>query len=288
VTWVASTRTFRALDLAFDIRTTDAELARFLDGAFANLPEAGPADPARVRFGIAEVRDGDETRHRLYRRGRIVEAWEDPGVALARLMSLINAGVRAAGRDRLFLHAAVVGDVEGTTLLTGGSHAGKTTLAAVLVEGGLRYGSDELLAIDPSTGARDTFRRPMTLRLDSHGLLECGSVAPPPGLERYASTTWLVTARELGSGDLDPVPPVRTVAFPSYLPASTTAWEPLSRPEALARLQRESWHLLRHGRRGFRALVDLVAGAERLGVLRHSDARDAARALQEGRSGPRT
>jgi hypothetical protein len=281
VTWAAETRTFRALDLVFDVRTTDVELASFLDGAFGNLPEADPGDPGRVRFGLAEVRDGDATLHRLYRRGRAVEAWEDAGVALARLTSLINAGVRRAGPHRLFLHAAVVGDGEGTTLLTGGSHAGKTTLAAVLVDGGLAYGSDEMLAIEPGTGALDAFRRPMTLRLESHGLFEGGPVGPRPGLERYASMTWLVTATDLGSIDLDPVPPVRTVVFPTYLPASTTSWEPLTRPEALARLQRESWHLLRHGRGGFRALVDLVAGAQHLGTLRYPDAREAARALDD-------
>jgi hypothetical protein len=284
VAWEASTRTFRALDLVFDIRTTDPELARFLDHAFGTLPEVDPADPAHVRFGIAEVRDTDGvTRHRLYRRGRVLARYDDPGEALPRLFSLINAGVRAAGRHRLFLHAAVVGDEGNSLLLTGSSHAGKSTLAAALVAGGAAYGTDELLALDPDTGARDCFRRPMTLRLASHPLLDGAAIPPPRGLERYASIMWPVRAADLhpAGRELDPVPPVGAVVFPEYLPACTLDWEAISRAEALARLQRESWHLLRHGRRGFQVLVSLVEGTRHVGVLRYPDARTAAAALHD-------
>jgi hypothetical protein len=284
VAWEASTRTFRALDLVFDIRTTDPELARFLDHAFGTLPEADPADPARVRFGLAAVRETDGvTRHRLYRRGRVVARYDDPGEALPRLFSLINAGVRAAGRHRLFLHTSLVGDAHRSTLLVGESHAGKTTLGAVLVAGGASYGTDEMIGLDPSTGAMDCFRRPLTIRPASHALLGDGLEPPPWPLGRYFSRTLPIAATDLGATIPDPPPRVSAVVFPEYRPGSVSEWEPLVRAATLARLQQESWHLLRHGRRAFRLLVDLVVGAEACGVLRYPDAREAATLL--GREG---
>jgi hypothetical protein len=284
VRWAAATRTFQALDLVMDIRTTDPHLATFLDHAYSTLPEADPADPARVRFGLACVPGGgtEADRYRLYRRDRFVREVAGPSFALSRLLSLVNAAVvRATSRRRLLLHAGLVGDAGGSVLLAGRSMSGKSTLSALLASQGVCYVTDEMVAIDPATGAIDGFRRPLILRPAGLMALE-GRVPPPPrGLRAYLEVSRPVAAVDLGATSLDPVPPVRAVVLPEFGILGPASWDPLTRAETLARLQRGTWHLLAHGRLGFRTLVDLVARAERFGVLRYSDAGDGAALIRE-------
>jgi hypothetical protein len=285
VRWVAATRTFRALDLVFDIRTTDAPLAAFLDHAFGTLPEADPGDPGRVRFGIAAVPDPHPgvpgPRHRLYRRGRAVDEVADAGQALSRLLSLVNdAVVRASGRRRVLVHAALVADAHASTVLAGPSGSGKSTLSALLVAGGARHGTDEVLAVDPATGAIDCFRRPVVLK--PVVLVTLATSLPPldDEVRTYLSMNRPVPVVDLGTAGPDPMPAVRSVVFPEYRRQGPASWEDLSRAESLARLHRSSWYPKVHGRHGFRALAGVVGGAARCGVLRYSDAEEAVALLR--------
>jgi hypothetical protein len=277
VRWIAETRTFRALDLVFDVRTTDVQLATFLDRAFGSLPTTDASDPGRVRFGIASTPTADvPTRHRVYRRGRIAAEAVGPSQALARLLSAINgAVVRASGERRVLLHAALVADDRGSTLVVGRSGAGKTTLTALLLKAGAHYLTDEVVAVDVRTGEVDGFRRPLVVKPFSVWAVEQESPRPA-GLERYLGASRVVPVADLGAGTIDEVPPVRRVVLPRYEDRTPAAMTSTSRAQMLAQLPTHSWHLRRHGRAGFRALARLVERTGSCVELTYGDVRDAA------------
>lgn len=68
--------------------------------------------------------------------------------------------------DRVFVHAAVVACGDRALLLPGPSFAGKSTLAAALLDTGLGYLSDEYAVLD-AAGSVYAYPRPLTTRTDA-------------------------------------------------------------------------------------------------------------------------
>jgi hypothetical protein len=95
------------------------------------------------------------------------------GVRLARTMVLeealdlleldLHLSVATRARQRLFVHAGVVGWKGQAILVPGYSFSGKSTLVAALVRAGARYYSDEYAVLDAS-GRVHAFPKPLILR----------------------------------------------------------------------------------------------------------------------------
>ena len=135
------------------------------------------------------------------------DIWEDAGITvtqddrtmvdrvqLGAAVNMLIAGITVlailAERHALVLHAAAVIDDASAIILGGGSGAGKTSTTVELVAGGLAFLTDEMVELDPATGAVRGLARPI-------------------GLEGPART-WRPELRPMwASGDLDrwPVPP---------------------------------------------------------------------------------
>src|SRR5919106_4168001 len=128
--------------------------------------------------------------------GRVIRRCVDPAVAAATVVWRLNI-IAGEATEQVLLHAAAVAGPEGgAVLLPGGTGAGKSTLAAASVGGGLTYVTDELVAVDRGTGLVKPYAKP--LGLDG---------------ER------LVPASSLGAVATQPVTPSALV-FPPYAPGA--------------------------------------------------------------------
>ena len=117
-----------------------------------------------------------------------------PGTELEPLLLAAVTRAVLARTPLLVIHAAVVAAPDGLVVIPGASGHGKTTLAAALVRRGWGYVSDEVLAVDRTTGAVTPFARPLSLSPDSWSALGLDPLrCPAPGAEG------LVAPAELGS-----------------------------------------------------------------------------------------
>jgi hypothetical protein len=111
---------------------------------------------------IGEGKHGAE-EHRLYHGNRLVRQRDDVDWLLIALESELQMEIAEHARDRIFLHAGVVGWKGKALLLPGRSMAGKSTLVEALVRAGATYCSDEYAVLDQA-GQVHPYARPLSLR----------------------------------------------------------------------------------------------------------------------------
>ena len=177
------------------------------------------------------------------------------------LQADIQLHVAEMARNRLFVHAGVVGWGERAIVMPGRSFAGKTTLVAALLGAGATYYSDEYAAFD-ARGRVHPFAKPLALRDESGSRL-----AEQPGPLPAA-----VTGQE-------PVP-VSLVALSEYRDGAT--WTPRALPpgRAVLGMLANTLAARRRPNVAFTTLRQVVAGAEVIQSSR-GEAEAAARLLLE-------
>jgi hypothetical protein len=119
--------------------------------AWYSLMSGGPSPSARGVY------------HQLYcGQEKLAEAMD-----LAQVLHVLDSDMRLrialATREKLFVHAGVVGWQGRAILLPGRSWSGKTTFVAALVKAGAMYYSDEYAVLDPH-GLVYPYARPLSLR----------------------------------------------------------------------------------------------------------------------------
>jgi hypothetical protein len=134
-------RRFAALGTVVELQATDAETRATLSAMTGTYSQTGAEPDLCYRFAAA---DG----WRLWRNREEVclceHALDMPPMFEVDLhRQLLQRSV-----DRWLLHAGAVADERGAVLLAGDSGAGKTTLTLAMTAAGMRYLSDELVAID--------------------------------------------------------------------------------------------------------------------------------------------
>ncbi len=106
-------------------------------------------------------------QERVGRSGTAEECWSaipGPDHSLAEhLVGVLNRTGLDHDVERLHLHSALV-DIGGAGILCGPSGAGKTTIAAGLVERGCRYLTDETVPISAGSATIETYPKPLTLK----------------------------------------------------------------------------------------------------------------------------
>jgi hypothetical protein len=120
--------------------------------------------------------------------------------------SMLRVAVAERARDRVFMHAGVVGWKGKAIILPANSFQGKSTLVAELVRNGAVYYTDDYAIFDEQ-GLVHPFARPLSLRKSDPGL-------PPDE----------VTAEELGGTRGDAPIPVGMVMLTGYRPKAK--WRP--------------------------------------------------------------
>jgi hypothetical protein len=151
------------------LRATTAEgLARLA----ARLPPGWRPARGRAVERLYSYVDGDEGARARRGAGRFHLLYADAGRALrtregTEAEEAFEADaqlfVAASARERLFVHAGVVGFGGRAILLPGRSFAGKTTLVAELVRAGAVYYSDEYAVLDRE-GRVHPYARPLGVR----------------------------------------------------------------------------------------------------------------------------
>jgi hypothetical protein len=282
--WAYTTAARSALDFAFDVQTTDAQLGRFLDHVFGVLTLAdGEAVTKPTRFGLAEIpasAPDSDTRFVVRRGHRSIEQSKHPSFALERLFAEVNrATVRASGH-RLVVHAGLVGFGDRAVMLVGASGAGKSSLTGMLCVLGAAYGTDELTAVDLETGTVEGAHRPIVLKPSAPNTLLQHVPAAPTGIQRYLRLFRPVAPGDLGARPIDGTPRNVTVVFVRYSAGGPpAALEPIARAEAVAALYSSCWNRRALGRAAFDAVVALVRSAD-VTQLEFSDCLGAAQTIR--------
>jgi hypothetical protein len=228
------------------IRVTDEAL---LPGLLARLPPGctHQESPIVTRvYSVIAGRIGDRVRrlNLLFRDFVMPVRSADYDHVLTEVSKDAQLYVAATSRERLFVHAGVVGWKGQAIVIPGRSHSGKTSLVAALVKAGASYYSDEFALLD---------RR--------------GRVHPyPVNLNvREQGVTRSVSPSELG-GETGSAPlPVRLVLVSRY--EAGREWRPreLSRGEGLLALLR---HTVPVRERPGQAMETLARVARRVPALK--------------------
>ena len=149
------------------VRATDPALLECLLG---HLPPGARPAPTLVvdgLFSLAVVesrsRAHPEPHYFLYQGVCRVAHTRKADEALQALASGLHGQVAEQARERLFVHAGVVGWNGKAVVLPGRTFSGKSSLVAALVEAGATYFSDEYAVFDEN-GCVHPYAKPLSLR----------------------------------------------------------------------------------------------------------------------------
>ncbi|GEM_PF-822441 len=158
---------------------------------------------------------------------------------------IISQGVLVAAYRRcdflIAVHAAVLGTRDGCVVFPGISGIGKTTLAVGLMNAGFRYFTDEVAIVE--RGSNRIIPVPVGLRVKEGSWKIVSSM-----LEHFAGVWYTVAQNGTSIRYAVPAPgsfasspeegkPVKWLVFPTYSPQGPASLSPLSRIEAIRRLQ---------------------------------------------------
>jgi hypothetical protein len=258
---------FRALSYRFAVDCDVPDLASLVDEVFAGLREAtrrpavgqpGPAAGHRYSLTASAADDG---RVDVRRDGTPVASAQRPGDAVGWVVGDVNRATAESSGEHLLFHAGALEAGGIGVLVPGTSGSGKSTLVAGLVRAGLAYLTDELAALDLSSGQLLPYAKAITIKHGSFGVLRAMRPASAAASEVAPSCAEWQVAVGPGTGRVigDPCPP-GIVVVPHYDPGGITTLNPLSETEAFFLLALNAVNLLPHGGAGTAALGQLVAG----------------------------
>jgi hypothetical protein len=164
--WVASL-TLKSYGVKIGIRTNDASV---LHRVYDRLPHGWEPDSARTVDRIYSIISAVPDKRVNIRRFnllysdhcRLVRSLTDDEV-FNTLESHLRLFVAEVARNRVFIHAGVVGWEGKAIVIPGKSFSGKSTLVAELIKAGATYYSDEYAVID-ARGRVHPFLKPLELR----------------------------------------------------------------------------------------------------------------------------
>jgi PqqD family protein of HPr-rel-A system len=256
---------FRAFGFRFALDADDPALDALLGELYAlcrdHTDGTDGTDGAGAVHHLEVRRTGRE--HRLLLDGEVLVATPDPALVLAQLVWQVNQAAVAAAGDGLALHAAGVARDGRAAVLSGGTGAGKSTLAARLVADGCAYLGDEAVLLGAASSAVVAYPKPLTLEAPSWPLLRLGDLDPVAA--PYQRVERQVAPGELRAGATS------AAAAPTLVvvldPTAPGGLAPMRRAETVAALAGQSFNLHTLGPAGFARLVRAVAAArcERLG-----------------------
>jgi hypothetical protein len=179
-------------------------------------------------------------------------------------------------RANLFLHAAAVTHGSGAILLPAASGRGKTTLAAILVESGCSYLTDDLVILDRQNRILP-FPKALSLKARSLPVFE----RLRPRTTAGTAVVWHVDPESLRAGCIARRPAaVGWVFLPEYQAGAATEIEPLTAGRIALALVENSVHLRRHREAGLDRLL-AIARRARGWRVRFGDAQEAGAAIRE-------
>jgi hypothetical protein len=263
--------TFCAGALTWVVRSDDAALVDEVGELYRGCRSTA-ASEAAVSFTIVRSNDACDVVD-VFRDADLVQAGVPRALAIAYVVWAVNSEVVANAGARVLLHAAAVESSGAALVVSGAEGSGKSTLAAALVRAGLAYVTDEIVAIDETTGAVLPYAKPIVLEPGSWPLFE---ELGPPHVSGNDAGQWLVAPHRLGPVAAPAVSSVpRVLVFPSFEPEAACEAEPIARAAAVIALCGQSFNF-RARSPGALEVVARVVGRCSCFTLRYGDARDAA------------
>jgi hypothetical protein len=129
-----------------------------------------------------------------------------------------------------------------------------------LARRGLRYVTDEVVAIDPRTNIVDPYPKPISLRPGSWALLPDLEPEVPPDFDRYPQ--WLIAPSTFGDDAIAP-PGGRpdVIAFPERDGAASQSLQTVARAPAIIELAQHTIRFATNDRSALHDLANVVARA---------------------------
>jgi len=260
----------QGLSFRFAVRCTDQRLGLHLESLLAPLRVTGPAahwySLVTRSAGRVDVRLDDTT----------VASLPDAQSAAAWLLWDLNRAVVDASSEHLLFHAGGVQAGDSGVLLPAPSGSGKTTLVAALVQAGLGYLSDEVIALTGSGAQLLPYSKPLTLKAGTFELLRGLQPAFEPAPTGLVGDEWHLRPTDIradaGGGPCRP----KVIVCPRYVPGAVTTLRRLEPTEAFLAIMVNTVNLKSHGARGVQLLADLVEQCDTY-QLEMSDLREARR-----------
>ncbi len=275
-TWPRVTPVYQALDFAFAVRIDGDDLADYVEGLFAPFAPLGRANGSTAAHVYSVVDDGPhfKNRYALYFDGQPIIRTPLEPLALAFLLWHLNVAVVAASDRYLLVHAAAASYNGSAILLPAPKDSGKSTLVARLVQRGCGYLTDEATAINPVTLAVDPYPKPLAVEPGSWEVL----ADLRPDLEDrflpFVRDQWHVAAESIRPDAIALPCPPRLIVSPHYESGARTAFEEISRAQAVLMLAENAFNFASHKVDGLHTLAEVVSGCEcyRLTIGSHDDA----------------
>lgn len=243
---------YRALGHAFAVQSTDEMVGGYLEAVLAPL-RAG--NEAATTYSVTGVGAGDDAGFALYEGSQLLVASNDPAFVVDTLLWAVNGAAVRQTPDKLLVHAAAAGDGTCAALFPGPSGSGKTTLVAGLLQAGLRYFTDETVAIDPDSLAVHPYPRSLTVKEGSWPVLAELRPERPPELLRLSGGQWHLDPSSVGGAVVAEPAPAAFVIVPRYVAGAATTLDAMSRADAVVLLARSCFNLKRHGPEGLTTLA---------------------------------
>jgi hypothetical protein len=174
-------RRLRCLDFDWSILSNDASLAGYVTDLYEPCIVGG-AGPATHVFVVRRHTNVESAPVSVYRDGRAILRRAPEDLAVAQLAWEVNRGVVEEAGNRLLLHAAAAERDGRVVILAGPEGSGKSTLVAALVRSGLRYVTDETVAIDLAAGTIAPYPKPIAL----HETERCQRLVPAQAIRPHA------------------------------------------------------------------------------------------------------
>lgn len=273
---------FQVLSYPFRVRTSLPAVAELMDRTLGRFEAHVTGSIPTYAF---EESRSDRSRFQLLLDGAQVIKSSRPARVLDYLIwHVLREAV--GGSNYLLVHAGVVARDGEAVLLPAASGSGKTTLVAGLVRAGFDYLSDEIAAIDPTTGQVAPFPLSLSVKPGSMDLLADVLPELPKNTGRFLVGRVPVRADDIRPEAVGTSSRVGYVVSPRYEAGAATTLESCSRGQGLAALGRNAFNFPSFGRRGLYVLADVVREARcyRLRVGELDQAVDALTRLVRGRA----
>ena len=231
--------------VTFAVEYEGEAAGRILDFLYGRLPPGEDGVPS-LTYRLLQQ---DSALH-LYRAERLIYRGGDLPLCANLLLGNSCRHLAATSREGLVFHAALLVWQGVGVLVPGTIGAGKTTLAAWLVEQGLTYLTDELAFVPLGSERVQGFTRPFNLKPPALELLR-REYGTNPRCERWSGRDFDLLAPEcLGPVEVGAAFPLRLLLFPHDDPAAAPGIRRLTGGRAALALMRtlvNARNLAEHG-----------------------------------------
>ena len=225
----------RLAGLDFLLRFSHQEIEQLVSPVLAHLAWSLADQP--IIFDIVKI----DNQFLIVSDGLIVDVFSNPAEIVSRLSYFVVDSAYRKIDPLIVIHAAALSLGNGCVVFPGNCGVGKTTLSVALIKAGFKYFTDDTAILDRKT--RSIVAAPASLRI-KEGSWEIVEEMFQESLTltvhsskdgrkiRYLVPPEGSLAQSIVAGDF-----VKALVFPKYSPESKTSIQPISRLDAIHRIQ---------------------------------------------------